>query len=115
MVSIAITVSGIYVALVLDAFLTTRPPAGGYSEAQAEPLRQVLLVVMVTLLCLAAVNAVFVTWATVLDNRRSSALTRALGATPGEVGAALATAQVFPALAGAIAGASQEASRCSTP
>src|SRR5512132_2153461 len=50
-VSIAITVSGIFVALVLNAFLTTQPLAGGYpDDAQAGLLRQVLLVVMVTLL-----------------------------------------------------------------
>jgi ABC-type lipoprotein release transport system permease subunit len=102
-VSIAITVSGIYVALVLNAFLTTHPP-GGYDAAQVELLRQVLLVVMVILLSLAAVNAIFITWATVLDNRHSSALARALGATPRDVGAALAAAQVLPALAGAILG-----------
>jgi ABC-type lipoprotein release transport system permease subunit len=103
-VSIAITVSGIYVALVLNAFLTTQPLASGYDDAQAELLRQVLLVVVVVLLCLAAVNAIFITWATVLDNRHSSALARALGATPGEVSAALAAAQVLPALVGAILG-----------
>jgi ABC-type lipoprotein release transport system permease subunit len=102
-VSIAITVSGIYVALVLNAYLTTHPP-GGYDAAQVELLRQVLLVVMVILLCLAAVNAIFITWATVLDNRHSSALARALGATPRQVGTALAAAQVLPALVGAILG-----------
>jgi ABC-type lipoprotein release transport system permease subunit len=103
-VSIAITVSGIYVALVLNAFLTTQPLAAGYDDAQVELLRQVLLVVMVILLSLAAVNAIFITWATVLDNRHSSALARALGATPREVSAALAAAQVLPALVGAILG-----------
>ena len=103
-VSIAITVSGIFVALVLNAFLTTQPLAGGYDDAQVELLRQVLLVVMLILLSLAAVNAIFITWATVLDNRHSSALARALGATPGEVSAALAAAQVLPALVGAILG-----------
>jgi putative ABC transport system permease protein len=103
-VSIAITVSGIFVALVLNAFLTTQPLAAGYDDAQVELLRQVLLVVMVILLSLAAVNAIFITWATVLDNRHSSALARALGATPGEVSSALAAAQVLPALAGAILG-----------
>jgi ABC-type lipoprotein release transport system permease subunit len=60
--------------------------------------------VMVILLSLAAVNAIFITWATVLDNRHSSALARALGATPREVGSALAAAQVLPALVGAILG-----------
>jgi putative ABC transport system permease protein len=103
--SIAITVSGIFVALVINAFLTTQPVAGGMDDAQAELLSQVLLVVMVILLSLAAVNAIVITWATVLDNRHSSALARALGATPREVSAALAAAQVLPALAGAILGA----------
>ncbi|GAB2803153.1 hypothetical protein GCM10027176_04910 [Actinoallomurus bryophytorum] len=103
-VSIAITVSGIYVLLVLNAFLTTQPLAGGYDDAQVRVLRHVLLVWTVILLSLAAVNALVITWATVLDNRHSSALARALGATPREVSAALAVAQVLPALAGAVLG-----------
>jgi putative ABC transport system permease protein len=101
-VSIAITVSGIFVALILNAFLTTQPL--GYGDAQVALLRQVLLVVMVILLSLAAVNAIFITWATVLDNRHASALARALGATPRDVSTALAAAQVLPALVGAILG-----------
>jgi ABC-type antimicrobial peptide transport system permease subunit len=103
-VSIAITVSGLFVGLVLNAFLSTQPPPAGYDDAQVELLSQVLLVVMVVLLSLAAVNAIVITWATVLDNRHSSALARALGATPREVSAALAAAQVLPALVGAILG-----------
>ncbi|MEO3784203.1 FtsX-like permease family protein [Actinocorallia sp. B10E7] len=103
-VSIGVTVSGIYVLLVLDAFLETQPGSGGYSEDQVATLRHVLLLWTVILLALAAVNAIVITWATVLDNRRSSALARALGATPGQVSAALAAAQVLPALAGAIVG-----------
>ncbi|GIH27029.1 hypothetical protein Aph01nite_53390 [Acrocarpospora phusangensis] len=102
--SIATTVSGIFVLLVLNAFLATQPLAGGYDDAQVEVLRHVLLVWTVMLLCLAAVNAVVITWATVLDNRHSSALARALGATPGDVSAALAAAQVLPALVGAVVG-----------
>jgi putative ABC transport system permease protein len=102
--SIAITVSGIYVLLVLNAFLSTQSLVGGYDAAQVKVLRQVLLVWTVILLCLTAVNAIVITWATVLDNRHSSALARALGATPGEVSAALAAAQVLPALVGAIVG-----------
>lgn len=102
--SIAITVSGIVVALALDAELTRQRLAGGYDVARAALLSQVLLVVMVILLSLAAVNAVVITWATVLDNRHSSALARALGATPRTVSSALAAAQVLPALAGAILG-----------
>jgi ABC-type lipoprotein release transport system permease subunit len=67
-------------------------------------LRHVLLVWTVILLSLAAVNAIVITWATVLDNRHASAVARALGATPHEVTIALATAQVLPALLGAILG-----------
>ena len=70
---------------------------------------------MVVLVSLAAINAIFITWTTVLDNRHSSALACALGATPGEVSSALAVAQVLPASAGAILGVFQEASHCSLP
>jgi putative ABC transport system permease protein len=104
MVSIAITISGIYVALILDSFLTGSSQVR-YGEAQVNQLRQVLLVWTVMLLALAAVNAIVITWATVLDNRHTSALARALGATPGEVSVALAASQVLPALAGAVIGA----------
>jgi putative ABC transport system permease protein len=103
--SIAITVSGIFVALVLKAELTTQRLDGRLHDAQADLLTQVLLVVVVILLSLAAVNAIFITWATVLDNRHSSALARALGATPREVSTSLAAAQLLPALAGAVLGA----------
>ncbi|MFI6927726.1 FtsX-like permease family protein [Nonomuraea spiralis] len=103
-VSIAVTVSGIYVLLVLNAFLGDQPGTGAYTEAQVAVLRHVLLVWTVILLSLAAVNAIVVTWATVLDNRHASALARALGATPQEVTVALATAQVLPALLGAVMG-----------
>jgi ABC-type lipoprotein release transport system permease subunit len=101
---IAITVSGLYVVQVLDALLTSQPLATGHDGAQVELLRQVLLVVVVVLLSLAAVNAIFITWGTVLDNRHSSALARALGATPRDVSVALAAAQVLPALVGAVLG-----------
>ncbi|WP_433362474.1 FtsX-like permease family protein [Actinoplanes sp. CA-142083] len=94
---VAITVSGIYVALILNAVLDTQPD-------RAAALREVLLVWTVILLGLAAVNAVVITWATVLDNRHASALARALGATPRDVTAALSAAQVLPALLGAVIG-----------
>ena len=103
-VSIAVTVSGIYILLVLNAFLSEQPATRAYSEAQVTVLRHVLLVWTVILLSLAAVNAIVITWATVIDNRHASALTRALGATPQELTIALATAQVLPALIGAVLG-----------
>lgn len=104
MVSVAVTVSGIYVLLALNTFLGAQPGTGAYSEAQVTVLRHVVGVWAVILLALAAVNAIVITWATVLDNRHSSALARALGATAQEVTVALATAQVLPALLGAVLG-----------
>ncbi|MFI6468594.1 FtsX-like permease family protein [Streptomyces sp. NPDC050528] len=101
---ILITVSGIYVLLILNTFLNTQPLTGGYDDAQVRVLRHVLLVWSVILLSLAAVNAIVITWATVLDNRHASALARALGATPGEVSTALAAAQVLPAIVSAVLG-----------
>jgi putative ABC transport system permease protein len=115
--SIAITVSGVVAALCAHAdlnatALTTHSIAdqlSGSGGSLADPsrahrLNQVLLLITITLFALAAVNAIFITWATALDARRSSALARALGATPEQVGAGLSTAQVLPALVGAILG-----------
>jgi ABC-type lipoprotein release transport system permease subunit len=98
-VSIAITVSGLVAALGAHAEI-----AAGTDDVRADRLNQVLLVITITLVALAAVNAIFVTWATALDARRASALTRALGATPQQVSAGLSAAQVLPALVGAILG-----------
>src|ERR671915_261039 len=100
--SIAITVSGIVAVLAAHADLldaATAPDPSG-----ADRFNQVLLVITITLVALAAVNAIFITWATALDARHSSALSRALGATPQQVIAGLSAAQVLPALTGAILG-----------
>jgi putative ABC transport system permease protein len=113
--SIAITVSGIVAALSAHADLDAGrlasvanqlSGAGGSvgDASRADRLNQVLLVITLTLVALAAVNALFITWATALDARRSSALARALGATPRQVSAGLSAAQVVPALVGALLG-----------
>jgi putative ABC transport system permease protein len=97
--SITITVSGIVAALAAHADIVD-----GSNSIRADRLNQVLLAITITLVALAAVNAIFITWATALDAKRSSALARALGATPQQVSAGLSAAQVLPALAGAILG-----------
>jgi putative ABC transport system permease protein len=48
------------------------------------------------LIVLAAINAIFTTWATVIDAQRPTALARALGATPRQVTAGLAASQLIP-------------------
>ena len=100
--SIAITVSGIVAALAAHADLVDGSSAT--DPTQTDRLNQVLLVITITLVTLAAVNAIFITWASALDARHASALARALGATPQQVSAGLSAAQVLPALAGAILG-----------
>jgi len=101
--SIAITVSGIVAALAAHADLNENG-ASMLDPARADRLNQVLLMITITLAALAAVNAIFITWATALDARHASAVARALGATPQQVTAGLSAAQLLPALAGAIIG-----------
>jgi putative ABC transport system permease protein len=97
--SIAITTSGIVAALAAHADL-----ADGSNPARAERLNDVLLTLSLTMIALAAVNAIFITWATALDARHASALARALGATPQQMTAGLSAAEVLPAFAGAVLG-----------
>jgi ABC-type lipoprotein release transport system permease subunit len=104
--SVAITVSGIVAVLAANVQLDDSKGAGvsGLADPRSDRLQQVLVLITVMLVAQAAVNAIFVTWATVLDARHSTALAGALGATPQQIGAGLATAQIIPALAGALAG-----------
>jgi putative ABC transport system permease protein len=105
--SIAVTVSGLVAALSAHASLEGESFVGMVSrleDVRTEYLNQVLLVLVVMLLTLAAVNAVFITWTTALDSRHAAAVTQALGATPGQVGLGLSLAQVLPALLGALVG-----------
>jgi putative ABC transport system permease protein len=105
--SIAVTVSGLVAALSAHASLESESFVGMVSrleDVRTEYLNQVLLVLVVMLLTLAAVNAVFITWTTALDTRHAAALTHALGATPGQIGLGLSLAQVLPALLGALLG-----------
>jgi predicted lysophospholipase L1 biosynthesis ABC-type transport system permease subunit len=105
-ISIAISVSGVVAALTAHAQLNADQSGVGsaLNSFRADRLDQVLLLITLALVTLAAVNAIFITWATALDARRSSALARALGATPEQVSAGLSAAQVLPALAGAALG-----------
>ncbi len=63
---------------------------------------QVMLGVTVVLVALSVLNTVFVGWSAAVQARRALAVTRTLGATPGQVIAALCIAQLLPAV-GAIA------------
>lgn len=104
--SVAVTVSGIVAILYAQASLNASHSgaSSGLDNPQTDRSNQVLSVITVMLVILAAVNAVFITRATVTDTRHSTAVTRALGATPMQVAAGLSAVQVLPALVGATLG-----------
>ena len=103
--SVAVTVSGLVAVLIVHAHDDQRLGAAStLADPRIERLNEVLMVFTVALVALAAVNALLITWAVVVDARRSSAVARSLGATPGQVSAGLSGAQVLPALAGALLG-----------
>jgi ABC-type antimicrobial peptide transport system permease subunit len=103
--SVAVTASGIVAVLMVHAhFDASFRTDGGLIDPQNARLSQVVTVISVALVLLAAINAILITWATVLDARHTSALARALGATPQQVSAGLSAAQVLPALVGALLG-----------
>jgi putative ABC transport system ATP-binding protein len=103
--SIAVTTTGIVAVLMVHArFDASLGANAGLANPRDARLNQVMTVVSVALVVLAAVNAILITSATVLDARHSSALARALGATPQQVSAGLSAAQVLPALVGALLG-----------
>jgi len=104
--SIAVTVTGIVAVLAFHA--TVRLKRFGGSDGLANPVisrdQQMLTVLTIVLVTLAVLTVIVTAWATVLDARHSSALARALGATPQQVSAGVSAAQVLPALPGALLG-----------
>ena len=104
--SIAVTVTGLVAVLTFHATADARlnPVSSGIGDPVVERDEQMLVVLTVALLALAVLNAIVTAWATVLESRRSSALTRALGASPRELTAGLVAAQLLPALPGAVIG-----------
>lgn len=79
-------------------------PSSPLENVQVEQGRHLMLAVTVALVILAAVNTLTITWTTALDARPTMAIARTLGATPGQVTAGLSTAQLLPALPGAVLG-----------
>jgi putative ABC transport system permease protein len=105
--SIAVAVMGLVAALAIHAAVDSRVArlqTGGLVNPDVPRAEQVLTAITVSLIALAALTAVFAALATVLDARRASAVTLAVGATPQQVRAGLVMAQVIPAVPGAIVG-----------
>jgi putative ABC transport system permease protein len=103
-----LSVAMIFVALAMEAGIAgdaARQDDGEFGVNLAyDKLRLVIYTFTIALIVLAAINALLIAWATALDTAAASALTRALGATPRQVGAGLALAQSIPALLAATIG-----------
>ena len=106
--SIAVAVMGLVAALAVHAAVDDKfshfGSSGGLVSPDVPRAEQVLTAITISLVALAALTAIFAAMATVLDARRASAVTLALGATPQQIRAGLVMAQVIPALPGAILG-----------
>jgi putative ABC transport system permease protein len=106
--SIAVAVMGLVAALAVHAAVDNKlahlGASGGLVNPDIPRAQQVLTAITISLVTLAALTAIFAALATVLDARRASAVTLALGATPQQVRAGLVMAQVIPALPGAVLG-----------
>jgi putative ABC transport system permease protein len=106
--STAVTVMGVVAVMAAHRAAAAETARFNWFAGLPDPVSgrvsQVMAVLTVVLVALAAVNVVITGWATAVDARQPSALTRALGGTRGQVSAGLALAQVLPALPGAVLG-----------
>jgi putative ABC transport system permease protein len=100
--SIAVTVTGI--VTILSDYDFHQAFSSAVGNPRIDRIVEMMLIITVMLVGLAAVNLISITWATVLDARHSSALARALGATPQQVTAGLSAVQLLPALPATIVG-----------
>jgi putative ABC transport system permease protein len=80
-------------------------PTGLYvATGPADRITHLVLLLSAMLVVLAAINAIFTTWATAIDAERTTAVARALGATQRQVSGALTVAQLLPGFAAACLG-----------
>jgi hypothetical protein len=104
--SIAVTVTTVVAVLSVHSHQELMTIAGFSSidNPRTDRINHSLLLVSITLLVLAAINALFITWSTAIDARQPLTIARALGATPRQVTLGLSAAQIIPALPGTIIG-----------
>lgn len=102
--SVAITVTTLVAALTAHSHLATARALSTLANPRIAAIDTVLATISVTLGLLAAANAVFIAWMTTLDARRPLAVARALGADATQIVGGISTAQLIPAVPGAILG-----------
>jgi putative ABC transport system permease protein len=103
-----VSVAMVFVALAMEQGIAgdaARQDEGSFGvEVAYDKLRLVVYVFTIALIILAAVNALLIAWVTAVDTAATNALARALGATPRQVGMAVALAQSVPAVLAAVIG-----------
>jgi len=102
--SVAIVVATMTGVLNMLAQGRVRRVPGGLVNPVHTAVSQVLLVITVVLILLAAVNAAFVALTTVRDSRRPIAVARSLGASPDQIRAGVTASQLTAAVPGAVLG-----------
>jgi putative ABC transport system permease protein len=106
--SLAIAVAMIVAALTLKHFVDLRDQQHvGYlvgTSVIGGRVSHLVTLLSAILAVLAAINAIFTTWATVIDAQRPTALGRALGATPRQITAGLTAAQLIPGVVASVLG-----------
>jgi putative ABC transport system permease protein len=105
--SLTIAVTMIVATLALRYRIDVRNRQVGYfvgTGGIADEVSQLVYLLSAILVVLAAINAIFTTWSTVIDAQRPTALSRALGATPWQISAGLTAAQLIPGLLAACLG-----------
>jgi putative ABC transport system permease protein len=105
--SLTIAVTMIVATLALRYRIDVRNRQVGYAVGTgsiADEVSQLVYLLSAILVVLAAINAIFTTWTTVIDARRPTALSRTLGATPWQITAGLTAAQLIPGLIAACLG-----------
>src|SRR5262249_55453728 len=108
-ISVVIAVTMVVAAITLQRQVDLKEqadnPSGLFlSSTVGGRVAHVVLILGAVLVVLASLNAIFTSWATVIDSQRPTALARALGATPRQVSAGLTAAQLIPGLVAACLG-----------
>ena len=115
--NVAVTMAGVVAVLTFHATAGQKINGGG--SGLSDPVynrdEQVLLVLTITLLALAALNAIVTAWTTMLDTRHPAALARALGRDAARRGGRAHRGAAAAGAAGRRCSASRWASGCSRP
>ena len=98
MIAVTMVVAAVTVQHDLAVTTQQRAQVTGFftSSAIGNRANHLLVALSVILVILAATSATFTTRATAIDSQRSTALARAVGATPRQISGGLTTAQLIP-------------------